>query len=132
MKRRHGRDAVAIYHVVFAHEDFDHTACTLLQLIHKAQHDYPGKKRVLYLDIEGHRSANGGFDDDMLELQSKFTTEFLLPFLTRAIMPLVTLENPNPQKNEIPNELRVISIEHSPGEEPPEETSGESSRTPRL
>ena len=112
------REGVAIYHVVLAHEDFEQTAFILLRLLQKAQRMYPGQERSLYLDIEGHRNASGGFDRDMLELQSKFATEFLMPFLSRVIMPLATLENPQPQKDEIPDKLTVLSIDSSPGEGP--------------
>ena len=121
MKIQPGRDGVAIYHVVFANEDFDQTAFHLLQLIQRAKRNYPGQKRNLYLDIEGHRNANGGFDNDMLELQKEFTIGFLLQFLSRVVMPLFTIENPQPQNDEIPEELNVLSIDGKPGEHPPEE-----------
>ena len=126
------RDEIVLYHVVLAHEDFDRTAFNLLQLIQRAQREYPGQKRTLYLDIEGHRNAVGGFDQVMLELQSKFMTEFLIQFLSRVVMPLATLENPYPQKDEIPDELNVVSMDRKPGEEPPDERSGGTKGHPRF
>ncbi len=95
-------DAIAIAHRVHAHEDFSRTAQILLVLLVKAQRQYPGKKRCLYLEIDGHRNSEKGFDDDMFELQIKFMAEFLIQYLTHAESPLGALENPNPQNNEIP------------------------------
>ncbi len=109
MKNR--ADSIAISHRVLAHEDFDRTAQILLSLLRNAQQKFPGAKRCLYLEIDGHRNSEGGFDHDMLDLQSKFMTEFLLQFLTRAETPLAVLENPNPQKNQIPDELHLIKVD---------------------
>ena len=63
---------VALYHVVYAHEGFTEAANALFELVKRAQEQWPGKRRRLYLDIEGHRNSDGGFDADMLELQSEF------------------------------------------------------------
>ena len=68
-------------------------------------------KRALFLEIDGHRNSNGGFDDDMLELQSNFMQEFLLQFVTRVVTPLAEFENPKPQNNEIPAELHLIQVD---------------------
>ncbi len=125
MKPQPSRDGVALYHVVAVNEGFDKAALHLLQLIRRAQQEYPGQKRTLHLDIEGHRNATGGFDQDMLELQSKFMTEFLIRFLSRVLLPLATLQNPQPQKNEIPDELTVISVDRKPGEGPPDKPPGQ-------
>jgi hypothetical protein len=112
MKIKHDRDGVALYHVVLAHEDFNRTVYNLLRLIRRAQRKCPGQKRTLFLDIEGHRHSKGGFDQDMLEFQSKFTTEFLLQFLSRVVMPLATIENPHPQNDDIPDALNVVSLDN--------------------
>jgi hypothetical protein len=132
MKMEPNLDGIALYHVVLAQEDFDRTAFNLLQLIQRAQREYAGQKRTLFLDIEGHRNANGGFDDDMLELQSKFTTEFLLQFLSRIVTPLATIDNPHPQNNNVSGELNVVSIDGRPGEEPPETTPDGPNRPRRF
>ena len=66
----------ALYHVVHEHEGFAESAQNLFKMVQRAQQLQPGRKRVLFLDIEGHRNSNGGFDADMLELQ----TDFLLGF----------------------------------------------------
>jgi hypothetical protein len=132
MKMQNGRDGIAIYHVVLAHEDFDRTAFNLMQPVQEAQHEYPVQKRTLYLDIEGHRNGDGGFDQDRLELQSKFSTEFLLQFLSRVVTPLATIENPGPQSDDIPNKLNLVSIDGKPGEETPDETPDGSKGNPRF
>jgi hypothetical protein len=107
-------DSIAIAHRVFPHEDFDHTAHILLKLLRNAQSKFPGAKRSLYLDIDGHRNSTGHFDHDMLDLQSKFMTEFLLQFLTRAVTPLAEFENPQPQNNAIPEELNLVRVDPPP------------------
>src|SRR5262245_22629465 len=60
--------AIAIYHRVYPHEGFEESAQILFKLVQRAQLQYPGKRRLLYLDIDGHRNSEGGFDADMLEL----------------------------------------------------------------
>ena len=102
---------IAIAHRVLAHEDFDQTAHILLQLLTNAQRQFPGAKRSLFLEIDGHRNSNGGFDDDMLELQSKFMQEFLLQFLTRVVTPLAEFQNTKPQNNVIPGEVNLIRVD---------------------
>lgn len=97
----------AIYHVVYAHEDFNTAACVLLDLISETQKRFPDKKRVLYLDIDGHRNSAGGYDHDMFELQTAYM-EYLLQFLSEVHMPLAYFANKNPQNNEIPDVLHVI------------------------
>ena len=113
---------IAIAHRVLAHEDFDQTAQILLQLLTKAQREFPGAKRSLVLEIDGHRNSNGGFDDDMLELLSNFMQEFLLQFLTRVVTPLAEIRNPNPQNHAIPEELHLVRVDRPS----PFEGSGES------
>ena len=105
-----------IAHRVLAHEDFDQTAHKLLKLLNNAQRKFPGAKRSLFLEIDGHRNSNGGFDDEMLELQSKFMQEFLLQFLTRAVTPLAEFGNPDPQNDRIPEELHLVKVDPPLGE----------------
>jgi hypothetical protein len=64
--------AVAIYHVVYSHEGFEESVQILFNLVQRAQRVMPGKLRQLYLDVEGHRNSEGGFDADMTELQTVF------------------------------------------------------------
>ncbi len=108
-------DTIALAHRVHAHEDFDNTARMLLRLLQDAQRQFPGVKRNLILEIDGYRNANGTFDNDMFEPQSKFMAEFLIQFLTHAVTPLAGLENPGPQNNSIPETLNLIRLDsHGP------------------
>jgi hypothetical protein len=59
--------AVALYHLVYAHEGFDEAGQALFKLVQQAQKLQPNKPRLLFLDIEGHRNEQGGFDVDMVE-----------------------------------------------------------------
>ena len=113
---------IAIAHRVLAHEDFDQTAHILLKLLGNAQRQFPGAKRSLFLEIDGHRNSNGGFDDDMLELQSKFIEEFLLQFTTRVVTPLAEFKNPDFQNDQVPEELHLVRVDRPP----PSDGSGES------
>ncbi|MFF2886987.1 HNH endonuclease [Paenibacillus sp. NPDC057967] len=103
---------LAIYHCVYEHENFETTVEILLKLLNRAQADSPNQKRVLYLDIEGHRNAVRGFDHDMLELQKDFMLGFFMKFFTQVSMPLGKVENKNLQNNEIPEELNIFSSEN--------------------
>jgi hypothetical protein len=99
--------AIAIYHVVYAHEGFEESAQTLFTLVREAQRLQPGKQRKLYLDIEGHRQSAGGFDPDMVELQQEFLLGFLSPYLAEIHAPLVRATNTQPQENELPPALVI-------------------------
>lgn len=103
-----GADAVALYHVIYKHEGFEESAQNLFKLVQQAQRLSPGKKRKLYLDIEGHRVEEGGFDADMLELQKEFLLGFLSPYLSEIHCPLVDETNLKPQENDIPPTLILI------------------------
>ena len=98
-------DTVAIYHVIYENEGFEDSAQNLFRLIQQAQSLSPGKERVLYLDIDGHRVKEGGFDADMLELQKEFLLGFLSPFLSEIHSPLGDTMNRIPQENDIPPKL---------------------------
>ena len=113
MKNRHRSKpdsddrAVAIYHVVYAHEGFAKSAQALFRLVRNAQETAPGRKRLLFLDVEGHRNSEGGFDADMLELQNEFLTGFLSPFLSEVHSPLTNVENTRAQQDDVPPELII-------------------------
>lgn len=107
---------IAIYHVVYAHENFEKSAHILHEMIRDAARDFPGKPRTLYLDIEGHRNSAGGFDHDMHELQGKFILGFLSPYLTEIHTPLLTefgeVARPQrPQRDDVPDELNIRPAE---------------------
>jgi len=64
--------AIAIYHCVCEQEGFETTAQSLFELVTHAEQKSPGKYRHLYLDIESHKDSQGGFDSDMMEIQTNF------------------------------------------------------------
>lgn len=105
-----GARGVAIYHVVYVHEDFDDAARKLVELIKHAQKNYPGRPRHLYLDIEGHRNTAGGFDRDMFELQGPFGVKFLMQWLTSFHCPIAGIQRAPtapPQDDDIPDVLLI-------------------------
>jgi hypothetical protein len=98
---------VALYHVVLPHEGFEDAARALFRLVRRAQDVKPGARRMLFLDIEGHRQPDGSFDADMRELQQEFLFDVLARFLTEAHCPLMTLRNPHPQDDDLPEDLII-------------------------
>ncbi|MNO70968.1 HNH endonuclease [compost metagenome] len=102
---------IAIYHVVFEHEDFETSANILMKLLQNAQKQLPNQKRYLYLDIDGHRNKSGGYDHDMFELQKDFIIGFLMQFFTKIHMPLGRAENNRLQSNDVPTEFEIFSDE---------------------
>jgi hypothetical protein len=99
----------SIQHTVFAEENFQTAARMLYKLIYTAQQKFPNQKRILYLDIEGHRNNAGGYDRDMLELQKEFMLDFLLPYLSVAHLPLCSVENTKLQENELFEDLAIFA-----------------------
>ena len=99
-KEKPNEKKVAIYHVVYADEDFDSAAKALFELTRKAIEEVPSKPRVLYLDIDGHRLKDGAFDNDMWELQFYFILQNLLYYYTEIHLPIVNLKNPYQQLDE--------------------------------
>jgi hypothetical protein len=76
-------------------------------MIKEAQERYPGWPRVFYLDVNGHKGDRAGFDPDFFEFQQEFMIAGLGPFLTALDMPLVSVWNPEPQRNDLPDVLAV-------------------------
>ena len=95
--------------VCFAAENFSRRRPRILcLLVYAAEKKEPGKPRILYLDIDGHRNAQNGFDVDMLELQKEFGLNFLLPFLTEIHFPMISMRNNNAQRNDVPEQLEIF------------------------
>jgi hypothetical protein len=99
---------IVIYHVVFEDETFESAARTLIKLISEAQKTEPNRPRVLYLDIEGHRNREGGFDADMFELLRHFLLGFLMPYLTEVRTPLFHASNKKIQRNDVVGDLKIF------------------------
>jgi hypothetical protein len=103
-------NTVSVYVVVSADDDFGVAARATFELIREAQIRFPGWLRTFYLDIEGHEGDHLGFDEDFLEFQQEFFFSTMAPFLTAFDLPLTgPLVNPEPQRNEIPDELVIGS-----------------------
>lgn len=98
---------VSIYYIVESDDDFEDAALALFSLIKSSQHQYPDWPRVVYLDVNGHKGEKGGFDGDLFELQQEFMIATMGPFLTGLDMPLVSVWNPEPQRNDLPDRLAV-------------------------
>jgi hypothetical protein len=98
---------VAIYHRVYEHEGFEKTAETLFDLVQRAEQQCPGRKRCLYLDVDGHRNSQGGFDSDIMEIQTKFLPQVLSRHLSEFWTLLGHWSNPKPQDNDIPPSLVI-------------------------
>lgn len=85
--------AAAIYHEMRADDGFEATATVLFTLVQEAITKFPKKRRILYLDIDGHRNEGGGFDIDSYEIQNEYVCGFLGKWLHEAHMPLVCWTN---------------------------------------
>jgi hypothetical protein len=105
----HSGRAGALYHRVYSHERFEQAAQALFKLVQEAQRLQPDKPRLLFLDIDGHRNEAGGFDTDMVELQTHFLVGFLARFLTKFSCPLASAKNRNTQDNDVPETLNIQS-----------------------
>lgn len=98
---------VLLYHVVYANERFRHAARAIWSTVQEAQKLYPDRPRALFLDVEGHRNAAGGFDPDMHELQREFIPGCLGRFLSEIHMPLGNYTASSMQENQLPPSLVI-------------------------
>jgi hypothetical protein len=92
-------------------DGFEDTAYALHQLVRDAQREHPGAPRELTLAIEGHQLADGRFDADANEIQREFLDRHLVPYLSRARVPLRTLTN-SLQDDDPPALLVLDDAEH--------------------
>ena len=107
MREINNNKKVALYHIVWKHENFEKTARILFEMVQQVSKKFPNKKRSLYLDIEGHRNKEGGFDNDMYELQRHFILEFLQPYISEVHMPLGGAIF-GVQREDLPDEFKII------------------------
>jgi hypothetical protein len=111
--RRHRDDppaekAIGLYHAVYPNEGFNEAATALFELVRGAEQRSPGRRRVLCLDIDGHRNDKGGYDLEMYELQTHFVVDFLMPFLAESYLPIgLHIANPKSQRDDIPDMLEI-------------------------
>ena len=105
-------NTVAIYHVVPATDNFFQAARAVFGVVKEAQERFPDWPRMLYLDIVGHTDPHHGFEDDFVEFQQEFWFSAIAPFLTGFELPLTgPLINPDPQRNDLPDELVIQNPE---------------------
>lgn len=103
--------SVALHHTMAATDGFEDTAYALHELIRDAQREHPGAPRLLALEIEGHRMADGRFDPDAAEIQRELLDHHLMPYLTEARMPLRRVTN-SLQDDDPPAVLVLDDAEH--------------------
>ncbi len=100
-------NVVSVYHVIEAEDDFESAAHAVFAMVRECQDRYPNWPRVVYLDVLGHPGDRGGFDSDMFEFQQEFMIGTMGPFLTALDMPLVSVWNPEHQRNDLPDQLAI-------------------------
>ena len=110
-------NTVSVYYVVEPETSFEEAAGEAFGLVKRAQDEFPGWPRVLFVDIEGHGGEQAGFDADFYEFQQEFFFSTLAPFLTGFELPLTgPLLNPSMQRDDLPDEL-LINVPDEQGRE---------------
>ncbi|MFF3003986.1 HNH endonuclease [Kitasatospora sp. NPDC057940] len=99
--------AVAIYHDMAVYENFERAAKRIFECVQSAEREKPGAPRHLYIDVQGHRNEQGGFDHDAFELIHDFALKYLFEYLTEVGTPLIHVRNNKPQRNDLPDALRI-------------------------
>ncbi|MDA3642613.1 HNH endonuclease [Saccharopolyspora indica] len=98
---------IVLYHDMRVEEDFTKCATRLFSILKQAAATAPGSPRCLYLDVQGHRNAAGGYDADAFEIIHEFLLSFLSPYLTEISTPLFRVRNPGPQREDVPAVLNI-------------------------
>lgn len=101
------KEGIAIYHCVKKHENFEKAAQDTFNLVKNASEYNQKQKRVIYLDIEGHKNSVGGFDNDMLKLQTNFIMSQIMPYISELYQPLGHVINKE-QKDFVMKELKIL------------------------
>lgn len=106
------QNVVAIYHVVEPEDDFYSAGRDVFAWLYTAQERFPDWPRMLYLDVVGHDGEASGFEPDFFEFQQEFMLGALGPFFTAMDLPLTgPLINPEDQRNDVPDRLRINTPE---------------------
>lgn len=100
-------NTVHILYRVGPETTFDEAAVESFDLVQRAQQQYPGYARVFYLEIEGHTGNQFGFDGDFFEFQQEYLQGFLGPFLSAMDLPLLSIFNPRPQRDDLPDKIEI-------------------------
>jgi hypothetical protein len=109
VKTNSEKKRVAIYHAVKRNEGFEKSAQIIFELVRDAAIKSPDKERHLYLDIDGYLQGKHKYMDEMLELQKDFILGFLFKsnWLKEVNLPIIKVQNPKPQQNDIPDGLLI-------------------------
>lgn len=101
-------NTVSIYQLVGPEDSFEDAASSAFDFLRAAQEKYPDWPRTFFLDIQGHAGTHSGFDEDFFEFQQEFWFSTVAHFVTAFETPMLgALLNPETQKNDIPDDLRV-------------------------
>jgi len=101
-------NTVSIYQVVTSEQSFEDAAAKAFTLLQQAQEQFPDWPRVYYLDVAGHQGDHLGFTRDLFEFQQDFLFSTVAHFVTALDTPITGgLINPNPQRNDVPDDLVV-------------------------
>ena len=99
---------IVIFCKIKENEDFNIAAKRIYDLIYRMQEENPNKERTLHLEIEGHRNKEGGYDNDMFELQFHFLFKTMFQYLHALHMPLISVTN-NKKQKQLPAESFIIA-----------------------
>ena len=101
MPVRPAEKAMLCYAVMKRREDLADTLSEILTVLGYAMRRFPGKPRILVLDIEGHRNSEGGLDTDAFTLQ-KLAIYPLGEWFTEIDGPIAHTkpESPSPQRED--------------------------------
>ncbi len=100
-------NVVSIYRVIEEEDDFESAALAVFAMLKESQDRYPDWPRVVYIDVNGHDGDRGGFDGDMFEFQQEFMIATMGQYTTAIDTPLVSVWNPEPQRNDLPDQLAI-------------------------
>lgn len=113
-------NTVSIYQVITQEQSFDDAATEAFRLLRNAQEQFPDWPRVYYLDVApAHQGEHLGFSRDMFEFQQDFLFSTVAHFVTALETPITGgLVNPEPQRNDVPDEL-VLSMDTTDSKKAP-------------
>ncbi len=101
-------NTVSLYHVVLPEDTFEKAAADVFALLKEAQERFPDWPRLFFVDIAGHEGEQYGFDQDFFEFQQEFFFATAAHFVTAFELPVTgPLLNPNPQRNDVPDSLKI-------------------------
>ena len=107
-------NTVSIYQRVTANDSFESAVEEAFFYVREAQDKYPDWPRIFYLEIDGHDGDRHGFDEDFFEFQQEFWFSTIAHFVYAFEIPITGgLVNPEPQRNDVPDQLILSGSEKS-------------------